>query len=129
MTKPSSARPPIPSAADSTRTAVLAPVIAFVTFMGLGGSLLGTAGWPFICVSCVGLILLGFAASIWGFYVAAFYGPRKHISTAILGFILNATVIVVPIVLASWSHRSDDHDYQGPHEARASQSAADRYRN
>jgi hypothetical protein len=129
MTKPSSARPPVPSAADSTHTAVVAPVIAFVTFVALGGRLMGTAGFPFICVSCAGLILLGFAASIWGFYVAAFYGPKKHISTAILGFILNVTVIVAPIVLARLPHRSDDNDYQDSHEARASQGATDRYRN
>jgi hypothetical protein len=97
--------------------------------MALGGSLRGTAGWPFICVSCAGLVLLGFAASAWGFYVAAFYGPRRHISTAVLGFALNAAVIVVPIVLASWAHENDDEGYQGQREARASQSAADHYRN
>lgn len=129
MTKPSSARPPVPSAAESARMSVIAPVIAYVMFMGVGGSLIGTAGWPFICLSCAGLIVLGFAAAAWGFYVAAFYAPRRHISTAILGFTLNVAVIVLPIVFASWTQRHDDQERQGPYEARAPQSANDRYRN
>jgi hypothetical protein len=72
--------------------------------------------------------VLGFASSIWGFYVASFYGPRRHISTAILGFTLNVAVIVVPIVLAIYGHPSDDDKDGGQYEARASQSATDHYR-
>ena len=127
MTNPSSARPPVPSADESTKTSLLAPLIAIVV-LAMGGGTIGTAGWPFVCISFAGLILLGLASAIWGFYVAAFYGPRHHVPTAIIGFILNAAIVVGPIVLLNWSQKKDD-EYEGRYEARAPQSATDRYRN
>jgi hypothetical protein len=128
MDKASSARPPVPSAAESAHTSIVAPVIAFVIFMAFGGTTKGTAGWPFICISCLGLILLGIVSSMWGFYVAAFYGPRKHISTAVLGLALNVAVVAAPIALALWSDRHHD-EYESSYDARASQIAVEHYRN
>ena len=128
MAKASTARPPVPSAAESAHTSVVAPIIAFVIFMAFGGRTIGTAGWPFVCISCIGLIVLGIASSIWGFYVAAFYGPKKHISTAVLGFALNVAVVAAPIALALSSDRHDD-EYESSYDARSSQIAAQHYRN
>src|SRR5262245_15179193 len=99
MSEPAShKRPPVPSAEESSRAGWMAPLVA----IALGVFVVKSSPDPTVKLVvggiCCFIVLFGLAASVWGFYVASFYGPRKHIVPAVIGFALNACWVSLLVV-------------------------------
>jgi hypothetical protein len=99
MSEPASyKRPPVPSAEESSRAGWMAPLVAVALSMFVVKSSPDPMVKLVVGGICCLIILFGLVASIWGFYVASFYGPRKHIVPAVIGFTLNACWIGLLVV-------------------------------
>ena len=132
MSEPaSSKRPPVPSAEESARAGWIAPLVAIALNVYIVKSSPDPTVKFVVSGLCCLIVLIGLAASIWGFYVASFFGPRKHILPAIVGFSINACFIgALILVIQATARMKAEHDQavpDAPAVAQAPESTPGRY--